>query len=282
MSNKLKSIAKRISDNVSHENIQGIFEQVRDLSKKFEDYFGSLNGYEIVKIATYVYCLKREIFEKADPYIENLYSFCTLSYEEDNFAYETCETCDGDGYVECDYCDGRGTVSCENCEGEGEVECDVCDGSGEEIDDEGKEVECENCDGDGRERCNNCYGDGNETCDDCSGNGNNSCDECGGDGQVEGSKLTVELTSYISFDIKNKNVVFDSYELNKGIPMWDETEDENLPFAIIYSKRDNAFELQSWVEPDKIYVYYFEDNKGDLPYTINSLVHQEPDEPFTI
>lgn len=66
---------------------------------------------------------------------------------EDDYAYETCDCCDGDGRIDCEQCSGNGYVEtevedengtvieeeeyCDACEGDGTVYCEACDGSGE-------------------------------------------------------------------------------------------------------------------------------------------------------
>lgn len=68
---------------------------------------------------------------------------------DDDYHYETCEECSGDGYNSCEDCDGEGyeeveltrpdgstsdmteEVTCDSCAGSGTHDCNYCDGEGE-------------------------------------------------------------------------------------------------------------------------------------------------------
>ena len=68
-----------------------------------------------------------------------MFYFCKgkSSDSEQEYNYETCEICEGNGYIviDCDECEGSGAiyVDCDECNATGKEECSWCLGKGGKI-----------------------------------------------------------------------------------------------------------------------------------------------------
>ncbi|MFH1320510.1 MAG: hypothetical protein ABII90_07650 [Bacteroidota bacterium] len=145
--------------------------------------------------------------------------------KEEQYKYQVCHTCKGDGKRNCFACSGKGKLSCQycskgkvncnNCYGKGALRCSVCRGEGKtstcpKCNGQGKvttnmgilvmtstcmncngsgrgDFRCNKCNGDGKIDCYSCFGRGTINCSYCSGNSFNTCGSCNGSGKTTGS-----------------------------------------------------------------------------------------------
>jgi hypothetical protein len=237
------------------------WEDLMDLRVRYRDYLGKRSPDFILNLFLMIMSLKKtgnfDFYEsiRNDVFIVGFY------LESGHYHEETCPDCDGDGYTKCSSCDGSGNEPCPQCEGEGTERCFECEGKGE-IDG----GTCPECNGEGEIDCGECGGDSEVRCSDCDGNGNISCNDCDGNGEIESDSSTdYETHIYLSW---NKNLR-DLAEIREGTekPLSDDEYNRiTNADSIMIGGFTGDGEKKDFVESDKYYVYFFDDDSFDLAF----------------
>lgn len=252
MNEKLKKLALKLSVKYKSSTVNEAYKQFMQEVSANMDYFGFYTPEQLVKIPIYIYSkIETGGFEYGDGMIKNAWIGNIFEISRDDFATETCDECDGNGYIACDDCD-NGDADCSHCDS-GKVECDACGGDG----DDGDGDSCDECNGNGEVNCDWCDGQGTVSCSNCGGDGSHDCPDCDA-GEVETSRLKYINTTIIVWDKDLINMFMNSYELQKP------TFKQNLyPFinegmmSYLEQTEEDA-EFKNEVKPDKIYCFYFE------------------------
>lgn len=176
MDEKIKKIATNLQDLVKHyDNTGEVYYDIRKIAENQSDYFQYLGPDNIIKLALYIYSLKKTGNLKLGEKMINNLSFVQLLVTDNEPSIKECESCDGMGTTPCKICRGIGAIECPRCDGSGEISCEWCD----DHDMDG----CEECDGRETMDCTRCNGTGAIDCRACN-NGEEVCETCGGEGEI--------------------------------------------------------------------------------------------------
>ena len=178
MDEKIKKTATKLQGLVIHYDDPGeVYYDVRKIAETQSDYFYYLGPDNIIKLALYIYSLKKTGDLKLGEKMINNLSFVQLLTTENKSTIKECESCDGSGMERCERCKGSGIIECPTCDGDGEVSCEYCNP-------EVYSYKCDECNGSETINCNSCEGSGDVDCPSCNRDGETVCETCGGEGEI--------------------------------------------------------------------------------------------------
>ena len=253
-----KNLSALIGESEIDPSVSDIYYKMSYLRKRYSEYFTKTSFQDFIKLVFYTYSyILTGNFKLAQKYLNNIFFVGFFLASDEKYESE-CPDCDGTGRYDCPYCDD-GSISCNECDGTG----NVTDEDGEE----GDMVTCDNCEGDGTVSCSNCYGSGRD-----------DCNRCQSSGVVETDENYYRVETYLSWNPKLKSVAESNYNSTKSIGDEDEFTRLTQENSFLISSEDTNGTLESFVNPNEHYVYYFSDEGDELVFSSsgNLLNSDEP------